>query len=176
MLVGEPPYAGANAQAVLAKILAGDTPAPTVARSTIPPNVDAAIRRALEKLPADRFTGAQDFARALADPAFTHGRAARAGVAPKAGPWKAIALAATGLAAVLAVFAGRSMIRSDAPRSVIRFSIDAPDPTRLPDLSISRDGARLAYTAAGPGGQSQLWIRSLNEGDGGPGCPPLRRI
>ena len=37
-----------------------------------PPNVDAAIRKALEKLPADRFTSAQGFSKALSDSGFRH--------------------------------------------------------------------------------------------------------
>ena len=65
MLLGEPPYSGTTAQAVLAKILTDPAPAPTKVRLSIPPNVDAAIRKALEKLPADRFASAQDFATAL---------------------------------------------------------------------------------------------------------------
>ena len=73
MLVGEPPYIGNTAQAVLGKIIQGDAVSATTARRSIPPNVDAAIRKALEKLPADRFAGAQQFADALADPTFRHG-------------------------------------------------------------------------------------------------------
>ena len=48
------------------------TPAPTRVRVSIPPNVDAAIRKALEKLPADRFTSAQGFSKALSDSGFRH--------------------------------------------------------------------------------------------------------
>ena len=70
MLIGEPPYLGATAQAVLGKIIQGGPVSATEERPTVPANVDAAIRRVLEKLPADRFTSAQDFARALGDPAF----------------------------------------------------------------------------------------------------------
>ena len=81
MLTGEPPYQGTTAQAVLAKILTDPAPAPAKVRGSIRPNVDAAIRKALEKLPADRFTGAQDFARALSDTGFRHGAEAVAGVA-----------------------------------------------------------------------------------------------
>ena len=40
-------------------------------RRSVPPNVDAALRKALEKLPADRFTSAQGFANALADEHFS---------------------------------------------------------------------------------------------------------
>jgi serine/threonine-protein kinase len=62
MLVGEPPYLGNTAQAVLGKIIQGLPVSATAARKSIPRNVDAAIRKALEKLPADRFTDAHGFA------------------------------------------------------------------------------------------------------------------
>ena len=63
MLVGEPPYPGTTAQAVLGKIIAGKPVSATELRPSIPANVDAAVRKALEKLPADRFTSAQEFVR-----------------------------------------------------------------------------------------------------------------
>src|ERR1019366_8078922 len=37
-------------------------------RRTVPPQIDAAVRRAIEKLPADRFATAHDFADALTRP------------------------------------------------------------------------------------------------------------
>ena len=67
MLTGDPPYVGSTAQAVLGKIIQGAPVSATQIRKSVPANVDAAIRKALEKLPADRFTGAQDFAKALAE-------------------------------------------------------------------------------------------------------------
>lgn len=47
------------------------------------------------------------------------------------------------------------------PPAIVRFAFDAPAPGRLQDLSLSRDGTRIAFTAAGPAGPSQLWIRFL---------------
>ncbi len=81
MLVGEPPYTGSTAQAVLGKIISGRLTSAAEQRASVPANVDAAIRKALEKLPADRFTGAHDFAQALAAPAFRLGIADNAVVA-----------------------------------------------------------------------------------------------
>ncbi len=75
MLTGDPPYQGSTAQAVLAQILTADAVSATTKRVSVPPNVDAAIRKALEKLPADRFASAQELARALGDPGFRHGEA-----------------------------------------------------------------------------------------------------
>ena len=70
MLVGEPPYTGSTPQAVLGKIIAGELASATKQRTTVPPNVDAVIRRALERVPADRFRSAGGFADALLDDAF----------------------------------------------------------------------------------------------------------
>jgi serine/threonine protein kinase len=70
MLVGEPPYTGSTPQAVLGKIVTADAPSARAERKAVPSNVDAAIRRALEKLPADRFGAASHFAEALDDPSF----------------------------------------------------------------------------------------------------------
>jgi len=112
MLVGEPPYTGGSAQAVLAKILTED-PAPSRSkRPSVPGHVDAAIRKALERLPADRFASAEDFAGALDDPGFRHG-ADVTGVA-RVGAWRrrtigtSVAAVALGLTTALAVAWGVS--------------------------------------------------------------------
>ena len=65
MLVGEPPYPGTTAQAVLGKIIAGKAVSVTEHRSSVPANVDAAVRKAIERLPADRFTSALEFTKVL---------------------------------------------------------------------------------------------------------------
>src|SRR5574341_2380106 len=66
MLVGEPPFTGPTAQAIVAKVVT-ETPRPLVPqRHTIPPHVEGAVLRALEKLPADRFSTAAAFSDALA--------------------------------------------------------------------------------------------------------------
>ena len=73
MLVGEPPYPGTTTQAVLGKIIAGKPVSAREHRSSVPANVDAAIRRAIEKLPADRFGSVQEFSSALGDEHFRYG-------------------------------------------------------------------------------------------------------
>src|SRR5689334_4849305 len=65
MLAGEPPHVGATAQAVIAKLMTEEPRPLTVLRPTVPPHVDAAVRCALQKLPADRFAKAAQFADAL---------------------------------------------------------------------------------------------------------------
>src|SRR5256885_3182199 len=65
MLVGETPYAGNSAQAIIAKQLGWPVPSARVVRGTVSSLLDAAIRRALAKAPADRYPTVAQFARAL---------------------------------------------------------------------------------------------------------------
>jgi serine/threonine-protein kinase len=70
MLTGEPPHMGTSAQQIIMKIIAEPAKPATALRKSVPPNVSAALARALEKLPADRFESARIFADALANPGF----------------------------------------------------------------------------------------------------------
>jgi Tol biopolymer transport system component/tRNA A-37 threonylcarbamoyl transferase component Bud32 len=65
MLVGDPPFLGSTAQAIVAKVMTEKPAPPSRARDTIPIAVEDAVLTALEKLPADRFASAADFAAAL---------------------------------------------------------------------------------------------------------------
>jgi serine/threonine protein kinase len=118
MLVGDPPHTASTAQAVLAKILTEDAPAPAHARGSIPANVDAAIRKALERIPADRFASARDFGRALGDPSYRYGVSAAETVPGVPGPYKAVAVATTAVAVGLAAGLGWSVSRPEAPRGL----------------------------------------------------------
>jgi hypothetical protein len=68
MLVGEPPFAGPNPQAVLARHRATPAPSARLIRPGLPRGVDSVVRKALSKSPADRYQKAGDFASALSDP------------------------------------------------------------------------------------------------------------
>jgi serine/threonine-protein kinase len=65
MLAGEPPYTGPTAQAIAAKMMAGDPPSIRRTRGSVPHGVDAAVRKALSPVPADRYATAALFASAL---------------------------------------------------------------------------------------------------------------
>ena len=65
MLVGDPPFIGSTAQAIVAKVLTEKPAPPTVARETVPDAVEEAVLVALAKLPADRWPSAAAFAAAL---------------------------------------------------------------------------------------------------------------
>jgi serine/threonine-protein kinase len=65
MLAGQPPFTGPTSQSILARHALDSVPPLHTVRSTIPPSVEAAIERALAKVPADRFATAEEFAQAL---------------------------------------------------------------------------------------------------------------
>jgi Tol biopolymer transport system component len=155
MLVGEPPYTGNTAQAILGKILTEGPVSSTGVRSSIPINVDAAIRRGLERVPADRFTKATDFARALRNPSFRHGEwklgSRRAGEQR----WRRLAVASSVAAAAFAGLFLWSALQPEPPRPVERFTIDANaigTPALLPD------GSGMVYAAPGDQDESNLWL------------------
>jgi serine/threonine-protein kinase len=65
MLTGEPPFTGATAQAVVAKVLTERPAPPSTVRDTVPASVEAAVLKALSKLPADRWSSTARFAEGL---------------------------------------------------------------------------------------------------------------
>ncbi|MFI5310407.1 MAG: protein kinase [Gemmatimonadales bacterium] len=122
MLAGEPPVTGTSARAIIAKLLTERPTSLRVVRDAVPPEVDAAVLRALAKEPSDRFASAREFSDALDDrasaqvvsPAAASVSAARAsaamapgavdGVPPRA-PRSAMLLVA-GIAVVLVIAGG----------------------------------------------------------------------
>ena len=171
MLVGEPPHVGNSVQAILAKILS-DTPAPiTRARELVPPNVDAAVQRALARSPADRFTNAAQFAEALTNPTFTLPTTQATAVAGAAapGPWNRLAIGATALAAILLLTTLWGWLRpaSESPTNPVRFAITLPEDhqfSNVPgaDVAFSPDGSRFVYRGQSAGG-TQLFVRAIDE-------------
>jgi serine/threonine protein kinase/Tol biopolymer transport system component len=151
MLAGQPPHSGGSAQQVIMKILTETPPPVTALRKSVPPNVSAAIDRALEKLPADRFHSAQAFATALGDTSFratgvvaTRSTAALNGWRQRAA---VPALAATGL---LLIALGWMMQRPESPAPVTRYRVKLADNQELSGspwsrLAVSPDGSKLVY-------------------------------
>jgi TolB-like protein/Flp pilus assembly protein TadD len=68
MLVGEPPFAGPTLESIITRRLTAPVPSPRAYRELVPEAIDLAIKKALARLPADRFTSAAQFAEALATP------------------------------------------------------------------------------------------------------------
>jgi serine/threonine-protein kinase len=65
MIAGAPPFKAATGAAMLAQHLTATPPSICAQRPHCPPSIDAAVARALEKTPADRFRTAREFLAAL---------------------------------------------------------------------------------------------------------------
>jgi serine/threonine-protein kinase len=161
MLTGDPPHTGSSAQQIIMKIIT-ETPRPaTELRKTVPANVAAALARALEKLPADRFESARAFADALKASTFRADAGARALPAAArrtTAPVATMALAATTLLAVAIALWG--WLRPSPAGLVTRFNVimDSADFISSQDApAISPDGRKIAYSATTGG----LLIRDL---------------
>ena len=168
MLVGDPPYMGNTAQAVLGKIIAGEPISAIKHRPSIPENVDAAVRCALEKLAADRFPSAKDFVRALGEKHFRHGEAVESAAA-STGTWKGSTMAPSALALVFGLALGWSLLSPGPPTPVIRYSLALSPGEELaggivrPRIALSPDGERLLYVGPGDGVGNRLWVRQRDE-------------
>jgi serine/threonine-protein kinase len=66
MLVGDPPFSGATAQAIAARHAADPVPPVRTVRPVVSERLEGLIFKAMAKLPADRFATAAELARALA--------------------------------------------------------------------------------------------------------------
>jgi serine/threonine-protein kinase len=145
MLVGDPPYTGSTAQAILAKVITGDTVPVTEQRRAVPPHVDAVVRRALEKLPADRFRSAAALAQALRDERFRHGVSdAGARMGSRRAPW--LAVGGWVLAAALTTVVVRDSLSTDAPRPVRELSLAVPIESGPSELALDADASVLVLS------------------------------
>ena len=167
MLTGEPPHMGKSAQQIIMKIIT-ETPQPvTELRKSVPAHIAAAVAQALEKLPADRFATAADFAAALEGrlPSRTTVLMA-AGGAHGNNRWRRIAMVAGGTALAFALLAGWSMTR--VPKALVtRVSVSFPETERLQSaptkrFDISADGRRIVYVGSNSAGGTQLWVREFD--------------
>jgi hypothetical protein len=101
MSMGEPPFTGPTAQAIVAKVMT-EAPHPLhLHRKSVTPEIEGAVLQALEKLPADRFASAADFAAALEGRLATRATIRSAPVTAATGRWR-VATAAVALAAIAA--------------------------------------------------------------------------
>jgi Tol biopolymer transport system component len=171
MLAGEPPHMGNSAQQIIMKIIAERAQAVTELRASVPPNVAAALAKALEKLPADRFDSAKAFADALGDRGFTTAAAAASAGAMTARGWlrqpRTLGLAAVALVASLVAIWGWQ--RGSPPPSPMRYRIaltgrEIPPRMLGADVALSPDGRTIVFSDT-VGGSRQLWIKAPDQPD-----------
>jgi serine/threonine-protein kinase len=164
MLSGDPPFTGSTAQAIVARVVTEQPRQLTLQRHTVPLHVEAAVFKALEKLPADRFATAAEFAEALINPAAT---ASQTAAMPAIGMdlrWRRVALGAGSLALVAAAVALWGWLRPAPEPPVTRYSLGLPADQGMQqdvlgvNLAISPDGRHVVYLGPGDRG-GRLWIR-----------------
>ncbi|HUF68593.1 MAG TPA: protein kinase, partial [Longimicrobiales bacterium] len=177
MLAGQPPHTGGSAQQIIMKIITEEPADVTSLRKSVPSNVAAAIARALEKLPADRFESAQEFAHALLDKHFT-GTGTLAASAVRDGPWKNRFYAAVAIAVLASVAAVTQVTgpraSADPPAMHLRLPLQPGDRLAAPEgdnlrnadrpsrtaFTFTPDGRALVYSGV-RNGRQMLFLRPL---------------
>ena len=176
MLVGDPPFIGSTAQAVVAKVLTEKPTPPSTVRDTVTSAIDDAVLTALAKLPADRFGSAAEFSAALHDGTAGAGRTASGmRTAPVArvsrwsarSPWPwAVACALLAVSAALGWSRGRRSTAGGAvrfelqPATGVKFAL--PVGGVVTQLALSPDGRRAVYAATSGGVGWVLYLRSFD--------------
>jgi eukaryotic-like serine/threonine-protein kinase len=169
MLAGEPPFTGPTVQAVVARVMTEEPRPLTTQRRNVPANVAAAVSHALEKIPADRFASAHEFAEALNNSAFSMSRASVTVVGRDRSTrrlWRLV-YSITALATVFLAVALWGWMRPAPVKQVVRYGLMldsaegmAPAGATWGRLAISPDGLRLAYIG---GQRAQLLVRARNQ-------------
>ena len=157
MLLGEPPFSGPTAQAIVAKVMTEKPASLSARRDTIPDAVEEAVLTALAKLPADRYASAAEFADALggrlAGSTARSTRTAAPGRTADTRRWRTAALVAGGFATVAVLAAAAAWFRPRPAGPVAHYELLVPDLRRASlkylggTFAISPDGSRVAYVA-----------------------------
>ncbi|HYV98727.1 MAG TPA: protein kinase, partial [Gemmatimonadaceae bacterium] len=176
MLTGDPPHVGSTSQAIIARVLTEKPRSIRSSRPNVPPHVEAAVEHALEKLPADRFASAKEFADALSGKVILTSTAAataqQATSSVSSAPRGRRALLIGGGAAVLwaATLALTAIVARRAPDAAeVRFSVVTPFSGSTPiastlQLAVSPNGRNVVFVADGPAGDAPVvWIRRIGE-------------
>lgn len=171
MLTGEPPFTGSSAQIIVARVLTEEPRGIVAQRKHVPVAVEATVLTALEKLPADRFASADEFALALKDAALTGTGPVRAvtGSARRSPRLAVVGVVATAAVGCALLVWGWMRLQS-VPPTVLRFAIPLPRNVsaasdQLPgsNITISPDGEVVVFAGHDADGTRWLYVRSLND-------------
>ena len=170
MLVGDPPHHASTSQAIIAKVLTERPTNVRLSRPSVPVHIEAAVARSLEKLAADRFGTAKEFAEALqgngnVTTTTAYQPIAPSGVSPvrQVVPWILVA-ALAGMAGWLALKPAPAVVETP----VIRANFDLPPNVHVNDvlagntIAVAPHGDMIAFTSVGVSG-FQMFLRRVNE-------------
>jgi eukaryotic-like serine/threonine-protein kinase len=154
MLAGDPPHTGSTAQQIIMKIVMDEARPVTDLRKSVPPNVECATARALERLPADRFGSADEFAAALANPGFRTQLSTATGTPSTMSASALPSVAWTALIVGLAILAVVGWWPSgEVPRDVTRVVLSENPPI----IQVSARAGGPSFTLS-PDGSSLVWV------------------
>jgi serine/threonine-protein kinase len=179
LLVGEPPFRGSAVEVMVAKVLGEPPPGVRTLRPDVPAHVDAALSRALAKLPADRYDTAREFADALvrAAPAEAAEDSPNAATTtpklPAGARWRRPARVVVGAAATVGlVLATWSMLGAPPqPAEVTQFVYkELIEQTQFSSATLTPDGRAIVYTGADEAG-SPIMMWRLGQGEAARGIP-----
>ncbi len=159
MLIGDPPFTGSTAQAIVAKVMTEKPVSLQRQRERVPDAVEDAVLTALEKLPADRFGTAAEFAISLAGAEGSHSRPRGGTPAVDRRGWFALAA----LAAVLAVVAAVGWSREAGADRALAYQVhltpsEADIGFVVAQVALSADGGLIVFSDTVEGGR-QLWVK-----------------
>lgn len=166
MLAGTPPFTGATPRAIMARHALDPVPPLRTARPGIPAQLEAALQRALAKVPADRFGSAADFVRAL-DSAAVMATVLSEARAPRRRPSRVGFVA---MVAILSLVIGVLTLRSLVNRAPVK----PPDPNlvAVAPFRVTAADPALAYLREG---MLDLLAARLT-GQGGPRASDPRAV
>jgi Tol biopolymer transport system component len=168
MLSGEPPFNGPTVQAVVARVMTEEPRSLTTQRRNVPPHVAATVSRALEKVPADRFASAHEFAEALNNPSFMLSQtSATAGRDRSGRRLRGLLYVVTAFAVLTTATTLWDWMRPAETKRLVQYSLGLDSTEGLVQgeawsgrLAISPDGSRLAYLG---GPHAQILVRPRNQ-------------
>ena len=142
LLVGQPPFTGPTAQAIIARHSLDMVSPPSIMRPGIPDAMEDALLKALAKVPADRYATTSLFAEAVATPSRASGYRARHNTpipgAPRRRPWiKTVVAIAGGVILLGGGWAGLTAIRENGGTKT---NANDPDPRRIAVLYFEHRG------------------------------------
>ena len=179
LLVGELPFRGSAVEVLIAKVLGEPPPGVRTLRPDVPAHVEAALTRALAKLPADRYGTAREFADALAQaaPAEAEGGAPTPSTTARRPPVgarrrrSARVVVAAAAPVALALAAWWTVRAPRPPPEVTQFVYkELIERTQFSSATLTPDGRAIVYTGADEAG-SPIMVWRLGQGEAARGIP-----
>jgi serine/threonine-protein kinase len=168
MLIGEPPFTGPSVQTIVARMMTERPRSLSSQRPSVSPAIDTAVLRALERLPADRYRTAGEFAQALSSTPPT----APAVAAPRSKPRPRLttalfaAIVAFGVASGWLVGHRGGRAPTNPPSRLALVSMRLPGAGEISlhrQIAITPDGGTILYVTVGADGLGHMVRQTLTD-------------